>query len=42
VTDAVCAASGERFPYLVLNQDHVLFIEELTAAPEPAGATLGR
>lgn len=31
VTDAQCTASGERFPYLVLNADHLLFIEELHA-----------
>ena len=33
VTDALCPQSGERFPYIVLNADHVVFIEEL-----PAGA----
>jgi hypothetical protein len=31
VTDALCAASGERFPYVVLNADHLVFIEELPA-----------
>lgn len=41
VTDAVCATSGERYPYIVLNQDHVLFIEELAAQPQPAGAVVG-
>ncbi|HEX2204820.1 MAG TPA: hypothetical protein VHG91_16040 [Longimicrobium sp.] len=41
VTDALCAASGERFPYIVLNQDHVLFIEELPPEPKPAGAVVG-
>lgn len=29
VTDALCPASGERFPYIVLNADHLIFIEEL-------------
>jgi hypothetical protein len=38
VTDAVCVESDERFPYLVLNQEHVVFIEEMTAAP--AGPTV--
>ena len=41
VTEVVCAASGERYPYIVLNQDHVLFIEELAAQPQPAGAVVG-
>jgi hypothetical protein len=40
ITDAQCAETGERFPYLVVNQDHVLFIEEIVSAPEPAGALL--
>ena len=31
VTDALCPASGERFPYIVLNADHLVFIEELAA-----------
>jgi hypothetical protein len=38
VTDAVCVESGERYPYLVLNQSHVMFIEEM--ATVPAGPTL--
>jgi hypothetical protein len=29
VTAARCSQSGAEFGYLVLNQDHVLFIEEL-------------
>lgn len=32
VTDAECCASGERYPYIVVNQSHVLFIEELPDA----------
>lgn len=35
VTNACCEGSGSHFPYIVLNQDHVLFIEEL---PAPAAA----
>ena len=31
VTDALCVASGEKYDYLVINQDHVVFIEELPA-----------
>lgn len=38
ITDAADFATGERFPYLVVNQDHVLFIEELN--PGAAGATI--
>jgi hypothetical protein len=38
VTDAVCVESGDRYPYLVLNQEHVVFIEEMAAAP--AGPTV--
>ncbi len=34
VTDALCPASGERFPYVVVNADHLLFIEELPADGE--------
>ena len=34
VTDALCASSGERYDYLVLNQDHIVFIEELAEASE--------
>ncbi len=40
LTDAYCVETGERFPYLVVNQDHVLFVEEIVTAAEPAGATL--
>jgi hypothetical protein len=39
LTDVHCASTGERFPYIVVNQDHILFIEEVQPA-EPAGATL--
>ncbi|HYH81554.1 MAG TPA: hypothetical protein VEX86_17245, partial [Longimicrobium sp.] len=31
VTDALCAHSGERFPYVVVNADHLVLIEELPA-----------
>ena len=41
ITDAACTASGERFDHAVLNMDHILFIEELAQATEPAGATVG-
>lgn len=40
VTDASCATSGERFDYVVLNMDHILFIEEMAPSPEPAGAAI--
>ena len=39
VTDAWCTKSGERYEYVVLNMDHILFIEELVA--EAAGAAIG-
>lgn len=29
LTHASCEASGQVFPYILVNQDHVLFIEEL-------------
>jgi len=29
VTDALDPQSGERFPYIVVNADHLVFIEEL-------------
>lgn len=38
VTGARCEASGECYPYIVLNQDHVLFIEEVPA-PAPVRVT---
>ncbi|HET7233357.1 MAG TPA: hypothetical protein VFJ16_25320 [Longimicrobium sp.] len=44
VTDALCTQSGERFPYIVLNADHVVFIEELPAGargPQVAAAPAG-
>ena len=31
ITNARCAETGTPFGYLVLNQDHVVFIEELPA-----------
>jgi hypothetical protein len=31
VTEARCVADGTDYGYLVLNQDHVMFIEELPA-----------
>jgi hypothetical protein len=34
VTDARCEKTGASFPFLALNQDHILFIEELDS-PEP-------
>ena len=40
ITDVRCVATGDRFAYVAVNQDHILFIEELPAATEPAGATL--
>ncbi|HEX5724665.1 MAG TPA: hypothetical protein VFX98_04320 [Longimicrobiaceae bacterium] len=39
VTEVHCASTGERYAYLALNQDHLLFIEELPS--EPAGAVVG-
>lgn len=41
VTGARCEASGKQFPYLLLNQDHVLFVEEVRAAAGPATAAGG-
>jgi hypothetical protein len=35
VTNALDPQSGERFPYIVVNADHVVFIEELL--PDAAG-----
>jgi hypothetical protein len=32
LTNARCGETGKTFGYLVLNQDHVMFIEELPAA----------
>lgn len=32
VTNARCGETGTMYGYLVLNQDHVMFIEELTSA----------
>lgn len=42
VTDAAIEATGETFSYLLLNQDHVLFIEELPSGPDRAPAAGGR
>jgi hypothetical protein len=41
MTDAACTASGERFDYVVLNLDHVLFIEEVVPRAEATGAAVG-
>jgi hypothetical protein len=41
VTRARCEASGKSFPYLVLNQDHVLFIEEVAPAAAARPVTPG-
>ncbi len=38
VTHAHCEKTGTELPYIVLNQDHVLFIEELPAPERPARA----
>jgi len=41
VTDALDPRSGERFPYVVVNADHLVFIEELpldTHGPAVAAA----
>jgi hypothetical protein len=41
VTDVQCTTTGENFPYVVINQDHILFIEEvLPPTVEPAGAVV--
>jgi hypothetical protein len=40
ITEATCVASGEHYGYLVLNQDHVMFIEEVKAGAHTAGPTL--
>lgn len=29
LTDCTCTRTGERYPYVALNQEHVLFIEEM-------------
>lgn len=41
VTGARCEATGSRFPYLLLNQDHVLFVEEVRAEEEASAAPGG-
>ncbi|HEX6629938.1 MAG TPA: hypothetical protein VF048_02555 [Gemmatimonadaceae bacterium] len=42
VTDVLDPQSGERFPYLVVNADHLVFIEELPpVAHGPAVAAAG-
>ncbi|HET7463176.1 MAG TPA: hypothetical protein VFJ82_18120 [Longimicrobium sp.] len=42
VTDALDPQSGERFPYVVVNADHLVFIEELSLeARGPAVAAAG-
>jgi hypothetical protein len=41
VTNARCLQSGHAFGYIVLNQDSVLFIEELAAPVESARAATG-
>lgn len=41
VTDAQCGESGARYPYIVLNQDHILFIEELPSEPALAAVPNG-
>ena len=39
LTAARCEASGRQFEYILVNQDHVLFVEELPAAEVPAKPT---
>lgn len=39
VTGACCERSGTHFPYIVVNQEHVLFIEELGVAAAPVRVT---
>lgn len=39
VTSASCETSGRSYPYIVLNQDHVLFIEELHPPQQPVKVT---
>jgi hypothetical protein len=39
VTNARCLQSGHAFGYIVLNQDAVLFIEELAAPVDPQRTT---
>jgi len=39
VTGACCERTGTHFPYIILNQDHVLFIEELGAPAAPVKVT---
>ncbi|HEX6371690.1 MAG TPA: hypothetical protein VF006_22405 [Longimicrobium sp.] len=41
VTNARCLQSGHAYGYVVLNQDAVLFIEELAAAVDSPRATIG-
>lgn len=38
VTNAFCETTGDTFPHVVLNQDHVVFIEEVHT-PAPARVT---
>jgi hypothetical protein len=39
VTGACCEGTGTHYPYIVVNQDHVLFIEELPAPDAPVRVT---
>jgi hypothetical protein len=42
VTNACCEGTGTHFPYIVINQDHVLFIEEIPAPAAQVRVTTPR
>lgn len=39
VTGACCEATGRNYPHIVLNQDHILFIEEIHTRPQAVPVT---
>ena len=39
VTNACCELTGRTFPHLVVNQDHLLFIEEISTPQPPMRVT---
>lgn len=41
VTKGVCDRTGETFPFVVINQDHLLFVEELAPSLAPAPSAQG-
>src|SRR5687768_10851594 len=39
VTNACCESSGKTFSHIVINQDHVLFLEEIAVTSDPVRVT---